>query len=44
MESGFITYKAVAPDLKATLWQLRHFVGLDSAQPRTSIFQALKDM
>ena len=24
----FITYKTSAPDLKATLWQLRHFVGI----------------
>ena len=30
--SFFITYKAAIPDLKTTLWQLRHFVGMAVAQ------------
>jgi ABC-type multidrug transport system permease subunit len=30
--SFFITYKAAIPDLKTTLWQLRHFVGMAAAQ------------
>ena len=28
----FITYKASTPDLEATLWQLRHFVGIAAMQ------------
>ncbi len=30
--SFFITYKAADTDLKTTLWQLRHFVGMAAAQ------------
>ncbi|MBU1308074.1 MAG: hypothetical protein KKE30_00910 [Gammaproteobacteria bacterium] len=33
----FITYKTSTPDLKATLWQLRHFFGIAFLQATAQI-------